>query len=206
LKNEKNILPLSKNVKSIHVAGKWADSIGAQCGGWTIGWQGMSGNVISGGTTFLQAVKKSVSPETKIGYSVSGNGADSSDIGIVVVAEQPYAEMFGDREVLELSADDMLAINTMKAKGIPVVVVLYSGRPLILGDALNTSTAFVAAWLPGTEGQGVTDVLFGDYPFTGKLPHSWPKSMQQIPINVGDAQYDPLFPYGFGLTASQGSK
>ena len=88
----------------------------------------------------------------------------------------------------------------MKAAGIPVVVVLVSGRPLILGDVLDEADALVAAWLPGTEGEGVADVLFGDYAPTGKLSFTWPRSMDQIPINVGDAVYDPLFPYGFGLT------
>jgi beta-glucosidase len=88
----------------------------------------------------------------------------------------------------------------VKAAGVPTVVVLVSGRPMILGRALSLADAFVAAWLPGTEGQGVTDVLFGDHAPTGKLSHSWPRSMQQIPVNVGDGSYDPLFPYGYGLT------
>ncbi len=200
LKNDNNILPLSKNAKRIHVAGKGADSLGLQCGGWTISWQGDGGFAVNGGTTILQAIKNTVSKETKVSYSVDGSGADSSDIGVIVVGERPYAEMFGDREDLALSAQDVAAINTMKAKGIPVVVILLSGRPMIIDPALKSSTAFVAAWLPGTEGQGVADVLFGDYSFTGKLPHSWPRSMQQIPVNVGDAAYDPLFPYGFGLS------
>ncbi len=205
LKNN-NILPLSKTGIKIHVAGKWADSIGAQCGGWTIGWQGISGNAISGGTTIMQAIKNTAGKGTKIGYSVDGSGADSSDIGIVVAAEQPYAEMVGDRTDLSLSNDDQAVINTMKAKGIPVVVILLSGRPMIINSSLEKADAFVAAWLPGTEGQGVADVLFGDFNFTGKLPHSWPKNMQQVPINIGDKVYDPLFPYGFGLTYKEQAK
>jgi beta-glucosidase len=117
-----------------------------------------------------------------------------------VVGETPYAEGFGDREDLALSAEDMTAITAMKRAGIPVVVVLLSGRSMIINEALAQCDAFVAAWLPGTEGQGVTDVLFGDYQPTGKLSVTWPRSMAQIPINVGDADYDPQFKYGFGLT------
>jgi beta-glucosidase len=202
LKNDNNALPLSKTVKKIHVSGKGADDIGMQCGGWTIDWQGKKGNVISGGTTILSAIKKTVSQSTVVSYSADGSGADSNDIGIVVIGEEPYAEMFGDREDLSLSKDDVAVIDRMKSKGIPVVVILLSGRPMILSSSLEKANAFVAAWLPGTEGQGIADVLFGDYSFTGQLPHSWPKSMDQIPINVGDKNYDPLFPFGFGLTST----
>jgi len=119
---------------------------------------------------------------------------------VVVVGETPYAEFKGDREDLSLDKEDLAAIANVKKAGIPVVVVVVSGRPLILGDALTQADALVAAWLPGTEGQGVADVLFGDYKPTGKLSFTWPRSMAQIPINVGDATYDPLFAYGFGLT------
>jgi beta-glucosidase len=200
LKNDNGILPLSKTIKKIHVAGKGADDIGMQCGGWTIDWQGKRGNVTAGGTTILSAIKQTVSQSTAVSYSADGSGVDSNDIGIVVIGEEPYAEMFGDREDLSLSKDDIAVIDRMKSKGIPVVVILLSGRPMILSSSLENANAFVAAWLPGTEGQGIADVLFGDYSFTGTLPHSWPKSMKQIPINVGDKNYDPLFPFGFGLT------
>ncbi len=200
LKNEKNILPLSKDAKKIVLAGKGADNIGMQCGGWTIDWQGRSGNVISGGTTILQAVKNSVGRSTNVSYSVDGKGADSGDVAIVVIGEEPYAEFMGDKNDLTLSADDAALVASLSGRGVRVVTVLLSGRPLILNAALDQSKAFVAAWLPGTEGQGVADVLFGDYAPTGKLPHSWPKTMSQIPINIGDKEYQPLFPYGFGLT------
>jgi beta-glucosidase len=118
----------------------------------------------------------------------------------VVVGETPYAEGRGDREDLSLTVEDTNAISNMKRAGIPVVVVLLSGRPMIINDALSQADAFVAAWLPGTEGQGVADVLFGDYKPTGKLSVTWPRSMAQVPINVGDAGYDPLFKFGFGLS------
>lgn len=200
LKNDNKVLPLSKNLKRIHVTGKAADSIGYQCGGWTISWQGNSGNVISGGTTVLQAIKNTVSKNTQVTSSLDGSGAEGSDVCVVVVGEKPYAEMFGDREDLSLSKDDIATIEKAKSSGVPVVVILFSGRPMIITDQISKVDAFIAAWLPGTEGQGIADVLFGDFKPVGKLPHSWPKSMQQIPINVDDKNYDPLFPYGFGLT------
>jgi len=133
-------------------------------------------------------------------YSEDGNGAEGCDACVVVVGEKPYAEMFGDRKELALSEEDMAVIKKVKETGIPVVVVLFSGRPMIINKALGMSDAFVAAWLPGSEGEGITDVIFGDYNPTGKLSHSWPKEMSQIPINFGDKNYNPLFPYGYGLS------
>ena len=200
LKNDNKVLPISKNLKRIHVTGKSADDIGNQCGGWTIIWQSKSGNVISGGTTILQAIKNTVSRGTKVTTSSDGSGAEGADVCVVVVGETPYAEMFGDREDLSLAKEDVDAIEKAKASGVPVVVILLSGRPMLIEPSLNSSKAFIAAWLPGTEGQGVADILFGDFKPVGKLPHSWPKNMQQIPINIEDANYDPLFPYGFGMT------
>lgn len=200
LKNQKRTLPLSKKLARIHVGGKSADDIGNQCGGWTIAWQGKSGDVTPGGTTILKAMQNTVSPATKVTFSKDGTGAEGASVGVVVVGETPYAEGVGDREDLSLAAEDVAAITNMKQAGIPVVVVLISGRPMIINQALDTADAFIAAWLPGTEGQGVADVLFGDYKPTGKLSVSWPRSMTQIPINVGDRNYDPLFKYGFGLT------
>jgi beta-glucosidase len=200
LKNERKTLPLSKRAARIHVGGKSADDIGNQCGGWTIDWQGKSGAVTTGGTTILRAVQRAVSGATKVSYSKDGTGAEGADVGIVVIGETPYAEMMGDRTDLALAAEDMAAIENMKRAGIPVVAVLLSGRPLIINEALDKCDAFVAAWLPGTEGQGVADVLFGDHKPTGKLSFSWPRSMAQASINVGDSNYDPLFKYGFGLT------
>jgi beta-glucosidase len=200
LKNEKNTLPLSKRLGRIHVGGKSADDIGNQCGGWTIDWQGKSGEVTIGGTTILKAIQKTVSPATKITFSKDGTDASGADVGIVVIGETPYAEGRGDKEDLTLSAADLSAITNMRQAGIPVVLVLLSGRPMIINDALAQCDSFVAAWLPGTEGQGIADVLFGDHRPTGKLSFTWPRSMAQIPINIGGANYDPLFKYGYGLT------
>ena len=200
LKNENRTLPISKEIKNIHVTGRGADNLGMQCGGWTIGWQSEHGNVMSGGTTILSAIKNTISKNSNVTTSADGSGASNADLTIVVIGEDPYAEMFGDRKDLQLSDQDLKVVNTVKASGKPFVVVLFSGRPLIINSVLGAANAFVAAWLPGTEGQGIADVLFGDVNFSGKLSFTWPKSMEQIPINIGDEKYDPLFPYGFGLT------
>jgi beta-glucosidase len=198
LKNERHSLPLSKELKHLVVVGKAADDLGMQCGGWTISWQGDSGPVMHGGTTILSAVRQTVSPETKVTFSPDGSGIQGTDAVIVVVGEMPYAEMIGDRANLDLSAADLALMAKAKSSGAPVVTILLSGRPLILNSALTDSSAFIAAWLPGTEGLGVTDVLFGDFKFTGKLPRTWPRSNAHV--RAGDAAEKPLFPFGFGLT------
>ena len=198
LKNDNDLLPLSKDVTRIHVAGKNADDIGNQCGGWTIAWQGNSGDIIEG-TTILEGLREVASPETEFTYSRDGSGAEGADVGIVVIGETPYAEFEGDAESLALDPEDVEAINRVKSAEIPVVVVLISGRPLIIEPELQGWDALLAAWLPGTEGGGIADVIFGDYNPTGKLPHTWPRTMDQIPINNGDYGIDPLFAYGFGL-------
>lgn len=202
LKNERKILPVSKTAARIHVAGKSADNIGNQCGGWTIKWQGQSGNVTTGGTTILQGIKAAVSKNTAVTYSVDGTGAEGAALGVVVIGERPYAEGVGDRADLSLDKEDLAAIANVKKAGIPLVVILISGRPMIITDVLPDSDAFIAAFLPGTEGQGIADVLFGDYKPTGKLSFSWPKSMDQLPLNINmpKDKYDPLFRYGYGLS------
>ena len=197
LKNRNKTLPLSKTSARIHVAGKNANDIGNQCGGWTIDWQGKSGDVTPGGTTVLAAMKKAVGPSTQITFSKDGAGAAGATVAVVVIGERPYAEMQGDRADLRLEPEDVEAVKTMKAAGVPVVVVLFSGRPIILDGVIEQADALIAAWLPGTEGDGVADVLFGDYKPTGKLSHAWPRSMAQVPRS---ANTDPLFPLGFGLT------
>jgi beta-glucosidase len=175
LKNNNRLLPLSKNIKRLAVIGAAADDLGMQCGGWTISWQGSHGNVTHGGTTILAAIRQAVSPETQVTYSPDGSSLDDPDAVIVVVGESPYAEMKGDRTNLELSAADAALIAEAKNLRAPVVTILLSGRPLILNSALAESDAFVAAWLPGTEGEGVADDLFGDAKFTGKLSREWPQ-------------------------------
>ncbi len=202
LKNENKTLPVSKNIKRIHVAGKSADNIGNQCGGWTVQWQGQTGDVTPGGTTVLAAVKQAVSKDTEVTYSIDGTGAEGAAFGLVVVGEPPYAEGVGDRSDLSLGEADVAAVNNMKKAGIPVAVIVISGRPMIVNDILPSADALVAAFLPGTEGQGITDVLFGDYNFTGKLSYTWPKSNEQLPMNINTPKdkYDPLYPFGYGLS------
>jgi beta-glucosidase len=201
LKNDHQTLPIAKSVARIHVAGKNADNLGNQCGGWTIDWQGKTGNdVTPGGTTILKAIQNTVSKSTQVTWSLDGTGAEGAAVGVLVIGEKPYAEGRGDRSELTLDAADAVAYANMKKAGIPVVVVLVSGRTLMVNDVLAGADAFVAAWLPGTEGQGVADVLFGDYKPTGKLSFAWPKSMAQIPHAQGETYADPLFPRGFGLT------
>jgi len=199
LKNDRNVLPLKKDLKKIVVAGNNADDIGNQCGGWTISWQGSSGDITTG-TTVLRGIEEAVSAKTEVTYSRDGTGAAGADVGIVVVGETPYSEGAGDRKDLSLSPNDIKAIENVRSAGIPVVVVLISGRPMIADSALANCDSFVAAWLPGTEGEGVADVIFGDYKPTGKLSETWPRSMSQLPMNFGDKNYDPLFPFGYGLT------
>jgi len=200
LKNSANVLPLAKDNNKIFVAGKNADNIGNQCGGWTISWQGSSGN-ITPGTTILQGIRAAAGPGTTVTYSQRGTGIDSTyKVAIAVVGETPYAEGQGDRTgSMSLDRDDLRVINTLRGKGVPVVVVLVSGRPLDIAAELPNWNGLIASWLPGTEGAGVADVLFGDYKPTGKLPSTWMASVSQQPINDGDGQ-TPLFPLGYGLT------
>ncbi|HEY0713606.1 MAG TPA: glycoside hydrolase family 3 N-terminal domain-containing protein [Polyangia bacterium] len=199
LKNAGKALPIAAATKSIAVVGSRGDDIGAQIGGWSTGnWQGKRGP-ITPGTSILAGVKAAAAG-AQVTFSPDGNGLSKADVAIAVVGEDPYAETKGDRQDLALTADDRAVIAAAKKTGGKVVLVIISGRPLILGSALDEVDAVVAAWLPGTEGAGIADVLFGQKPFKGKLPHSWPRSMDQIPVNEGDAKYEPLFPYGFGLT------
>jgi beta-glucosidase len=198
LKNTDNVLPLSKTSGKILIAGSKANDMGSQCGGWTISWQGSTGN-ITRGTTIFEAIK-SVRGADNVVYSATGSTSQNVDVAVVVVGETPYAESSGDNANPLLSSTDLSVISKVQEKGIPYVVLLISGRPLIMSEVINNSDAFVACWLPGTEGLGISDVLFGDYDFTGKLSHTWPKTIAQEPINWGDLSYDPLFAYGFGLT------
>jgi beta-glucosidase len=203
LKNDHTALPISKSTSKILVAGQGADDIGMMCGGWTISWQGHTGS-IELGTTIIGGIKASVSPDTELVYINSDSFTDTAPVGIVVVGELPYAEGVGDRADLSLSETDVRAINFMRPLVDKLIVIIISGRPLIITDQLATADAWVEAWLPGTEGEGVSDVLFGDRPFVGTLPYTWPRSNDQLPINKnnsgGKTGCDaPLFPFGYGL-------
>jgi beta-glucosidase len=215
LKNRARTLPLGRN-QEIYVAGSNADNIGNQAGGWTLTWQGGSTNVIPG-TTILDGIRAHSSGRVTFSEDAS-DSIPRNAVGVVVVGETPYSEGFGDvggplwaydpgdqgkpRPVkdMKLSAADTAAVDKVCAATTRCVVVIVSGRPMILDPAqLDRMDALVEAWLPGSEGIGVTDPLFGTRPYTGKLPVTWPRSLDQEPINVGDANYDPLFPFGYGL-------
>jgi beta-glucosidase len=199
LKNEGHALPLKKSLKRIAVIGAAADDLGAQCGGWTISWQGSHGAVTSGGTTLLAGLRAAAPAGCEIHFDADAANLAGADAVVAVLAEEPYAEGKGDRTDLGFAEKDLVLLRRAHAAKVPVTLVVVSGRPRILGEALDLSDAVIAAWLPGTEGAGVADVLFGAKSPTGKLPVSWPRTMAQIPINVGDAAYSPLFAYGFGL-------
>lgn len=198
LKNAAGVLPLKKSQK-VYVAGSNADDLGNQTGGWTITWQGASGKHTDG-TTILQGMRNAGGDVT---YSKDASAPTSGyDVGVVVVGETPYAEGVGDvgnGNDLALTPADQAAVDKVCA-AMKCAVLIVSGRPQLIGDRLGEIDALVASWLPGTEGDGVADVLYGKRAFAGQLPVTWPKSETQLPINVGDASYDPQFPYGWGLT------
>ena len=208
LKNT-GVLPLKPGA-SILVAGDGADDIAKQAGGWTLSWQGTGTepsdfpNATSIWRGIDQAVRAGGGRAT---LDVGGRYQAKPDAAIVVFGEDPYAEFQGDRADVGFddpsATDNLTTMRRLKAAGVPVVAVFLSGRPLWVNPYLNAADAFVAAWLPGSEGAGVADVLFGRCEFRGKLPYSWPKRPTQTPLNVGDAGYDPLFAYGFGLTTKQ---
>lgn len=206
LKNGKNeshpLIPLPKKAPKILVAGSHADNLGYQCGGWTINWQGFSGNKYTRGTTILGAIRSAVDSSTEVVYRDNPDSdfvkSNNFDYAIVAVGEAPYAETAGDSMTLTMLDPDPSVITNV-CEAVKCVVIIISGRPIVIEPYISSVDALVAAWLPGTEGQGVTDVLFGDYGFSGKLPRSWFKTVDQLPMNVGDPHYDPLFPFDFGL-------
>jgi len=209
LKNDDQVLPLAHTAPLLLVAGAGADDIGLQSGGWTITQQGAPGD-ITPGTTILDGIRRTIDPRSRVEYDPLGRfeqlGAnhDSSplaDVGIVVLAETPYAEGVGDRADLTLPPDDVSLLARVRPLVRKLVVVLLSGRPLVVTQQLPSWDAFVAAWLPGTEGQGVADVLFGDKPFTGHLPYTWPRWTNQLPFTGTPTPGcgGPLFFRGDGL-------
>jgi beta-glucosidase len=203
LKNEADLLPLSKDIPMIFLAGEGADNIGLQCGGWTIHWQGALG-AITPGTTIKDAFLSTARGRVQFNrFGKFDNILDQSgqpivaDVGVVVISERPYAEGQGDSDNLVLNQIDVDLITRVTERSQKVVVIIISGRPLVIVDYLGMADAWVAAWLPGTEGQGIADVIFGDLPFTGKTPFTWPASMDQLPL--GSNEDAPLFPLGHGL-------
>jgi beta-glucosidase len=208
LKNENLALPIPKTTKTIFVCGKSADDIGIQSGGWTIEWQGKAGDILQG-TTILEGIREAVSSDTRVEYSLDGKFDGKAEIGIAVVGELPYAEGRGDVSSLLLKPEDVTLIQTMRQHSEKLIVVLVSGRPMVITPQYDLADAWVAAWLPGSEGEGVTDVLTGKEVFTGKLPFTWPRNDSQLPININNVKDTegcdaPLFPYGYGLTYGLG--
>lgn len=208
LKNDSRTLPIDKETKKIVVVGPHGNNTGLQSGGWTIYWQGTAENY-RGATTIYEGIKEISNGE--VVYDPYGNeGYFDADIAIVVVGEHPYAEMYGDigdgtgNHTLNLSEENVGIIKSYLNKVPKVVVILVAGRPLVVTNEIDDSDAFVMAWLPGSEGGGVAEVLFGDYDFMGRLPHSWPKSMSDFDGNYGPNMWDnsikPLYPFGYGLT------
>ena len=209
LRNQHDTLPLKRNT-DVYVAGSSADSIGNQAGGWTLSWQGSSTNVIPG-TTILDGVERLSHGDVVYSEDASAPIPPKA-AGVVVVGETPYAEGPGDYngptwapngiQKMALSDSDRATVEKVCASTVSCTVLVVSGRPIEIPPGLLEQTdALVASWLPGSEGIGVADVLFGRTKFTGKLPVSWPRSIDQEPINIGDVDYDPLYPYGFGLRA-----
>jgi len=203
LKNNR-VLPLSPKIKHLRIAGSAADNIGRQVGAWTVEWQGIDGNWLPGATSILQGIKQTVSSSTQIEYDLNGNFNTSTkaDVGIAIVGEKPYAEGWGDNANPSLSQEDLDTVSRLQASCNHVIVILISGRPLMISDHLKNWDALVEAWLPGSEGEGVADVLFGKKPFTGTLPLPWPANVNQLPISTDGKTADGtnvLFPRGFGM-------
>ncbi|CAN6566941.1 unnamed protein product [Malus baccata var. baccata] len=200
--NTDPVIPLPKKVSKILVAGSHADNLGYQCGGWTMAWQGFSGNNYTSGTTILGAINSTVDSSTEVIFreNPDGNFVKSNNFAyaIVVVGEHPYAETLGDSTNLTMAEPGPSVISNV-CESVKCIVILITGRPIVIEPYISSIDALVAAWLPGSEGQGITDVLFGDHGFSGKLARTWFRTVDQLPMNVGDSHYDPLFPLGHGL-------
>ncbi|MCB0037259.1 MAG: glycoside hydrolase family 3 C-terminal domain-containing protein [Anaerolineales bacterium] len=212
LDHDGETLPIGADVQTIFVGGEAADDIGLQSGGWSIEWQGRPGNITEG-TTILEGIEAAASPDTRVQFNRFGNferltddngNPLTADVGILVIGEQPYAEGQGDSNNLNLSEADLLAVERMRGSSNKLVVIVLSGRPLIITELLPLADAVIAAWLPGTEGQGVADVIFGEYEFSGRLAYTWPRNMAQLPFDFANLPAvgcdAPLFPFGYGLT------
>jgi beta-glucosidase len=211
LKNKNGVLPLKRKL-NVLVAGDGADTVAKQSGGWTLTWQGTetTPTEFPGATSIYGGIQQAVSSAGgSTILSADGSFATRPDVAIVVFGENPYAEWFGDIKSIDYQGEDgtdAALMQRFKSQGIPVIAVFLTGRPLWVNPELNAADAFVVAWLPGSEGGGVADVLFRNsrdgvqHDFAGKLAYSWPRRSNQMPLNRGDASYDPLFAYGFGLT------
>lgn len=204
LKNEHKVLPINPSVKHIRVAGSAADNVGRQAGAWTVEWQGIDGNWLPGATSILEGMKEYNTSSMDIEFETNGNFSTSTkaEIGIAIVGERPYAEGWGDHANPSLTSEDLEVIERLRASCDKIIVVVVAGRPLMITNELKHWDGLVMAWLPGSEGAGVGDVLFGKKPFTGKLPLPWPANMTQLPISADGMttnKTNVLFKRGFGM-------
>ena len=200
LKTSPNALPIAASGTKVLLAGEGADDIGIQSGGWTITWQGSAGE-ITPGTTLQGALRARLGEDLTFDRGGTFPAGTTADVGIVVVAERPYAEGVGDSSTLALPDEDVALVATMRPLVDRLVVVIISGRPMILGNVASAD-AVVAAWLPGTEGDGFADVLLGDQPFVGTTPYTWPETPADAP-RVGKSACDgAVYPVGYGLDAT----
>jgi beta-glucosidase len=205
LKNNDDLLPLSSNIGHIRVAGGSADNVGRQLGAWSLEWQGVEGNWPDNTISILAGIKNAVSPNTRVEYSLDGTFVDTqkADVGIAIVGEKPYAEGWGDTAFPILDEADLTAIKNLQAFSDQVVVIIVAGRPLLIEREVDSFDALMMAWLPGSAGDGVADVLFGKKSFAGRLPLPWPMRAEQLPISVTGETTDGtevLYSRYFGLT------
>jgi beta-glucosidase len=198
LKND-GLLPLNPTGLRIGLVGQAADDIGYQCGGWTISWQGSAGPITEG-TTILQGLRQALSDPSLLTHAKRASDLGPVDIAIVVAAEPPYAEGKGDDKRLIFPSAADADIRELADRGIPVLTLLISGRPLVINDALKRSSAFAAVWLPGSEGAGIVDIILGKHKPTGRLPFTWFDGVEAIPVNAREAGPGVLFPFGYGLS------
>jgi beta-glucosidase len=201
LKNEQQTIPLAKDLPHLLLAGNAADDIGLQCGGWTIEWQGKTG-AITQGTSIRVALQQSIAPTTTLHYHPTADFAAEvqAEVGIAVLGEAPYAEGMGDTDNIRLTDEQIATLHKLRAHCQRLVLILVSGRPLIITEQLPLVDAFIAAWWFGTEALGVTDVLFGEYPFSGTLSYSWLRHADQLPLaNLKNSPDAPLWAFGAGI-------
>ena len=202
---EQTVMEALRDYTDIAVVGKGANDIGTQCGGWTITWTGMAGHITEG-TTVLEGIEQAVGEEKHITYSEDGSELGDAQAAIVVLSEIPYSETGGDRNKgnLIFMSSQRQMIDRLKEQNsdMKIILLLLSGRPITIAEEVKKADAIIAAWLPGSEGQGVADVLFGDYDFTGHLEFTWPWYASDIDDKHTDESV-VLFPYGSGLTRSE---
>jgi beta-glucosidase len=216
LQNKNKRLPLAKTAHVV-VAGLGGNDMGVQSGGWTLSWQGGKGGAGIPGSTIFAGMQAAAMSPSLVTYSADGSGAKGADVGVVVLYENPYAEFCGDVPDPNFTAaaitrpmysvcgqiydgNAATIVSNMKTAGIPLVLVVVSGRPIRIESYLSTFDAVVAAWLPGSAGNGVADALYGTSSYSGLLPKSWPKDSTTLPISSLQSGANPLFAYGFGLT------